>query len=249
MPSDLQDLIAVVRSNLGNVKWRDFVRNAVAASKVAEYCYCPAKITNMKLLGEIKTPIMIEGSELHEQQAQELLSQMRLKKVKAPKTVLDALVFDYAQVAHATAHHSSIANGEKSVMYISILPELGCIGLPDLIDCSTGSPVVVEKKFVGRIPSQVWSDNELQLAIYMLSVEKLGFKSVHGVLEYHQRAGDSVKRVEIRLDKRLRKKVRDTVKAVRGLIEKNEEPIPTTNPNQCRSCRYVDKCRWRALGV
>jgi CRISPR/Cas system-associated exonuclease Cas4 (RecB family) len=239
----------MVQSKLSSVKWKDFLAHAVAASKVAEYCYCPAKITNMKLLEEIKTPIMIEGSELHERQAQELLSHMRLKKVKGPKTVLDALVFDYAQIAHATASRSTIVNGEKSVMYLSILPELGCIGLPDLIDCSTGNPVVVEKKFVGRIPSQIWPDNELQLAIYMLSVEKLGFRFVHGVLEYHERAGDSIKRVEIRLDKHLRKKVKDTVKAVRGLIEKNEEPIPTTNPNQCRSCRYVDKCRWRALGV
>ena len=75
-------------SRIRNVKWRDFVRNAVGASIVAEYCYCPAKITNMKLLGEIKTPIMIEGSKLHEQEAQELLSHMRLRKVKAPKTLL-----------------------------------------------------------------------------------------------------------------------------------------------------------------
>jgi CRISPR/Cas system-associated exonuclease Cas4 (RecB family) len=239
----------MVQSSLRSVKWKDFLAHAVAASKVAEYCYCPAKITNMKLLGEIETPIMIEGSKLHENEAQEALSHMRLKKVKAPKTVLDALVFDYAQVARATVSRSSIVNGEKSVMYISILPELGCIGLPDLIECSTGRPVVVEKKFVSRIPSQIWPDNELQLAIYMLIVERLGFKSVYGVLEYHERQGNSIKRVEIRLDKQLRKKVKDTVRAVRGLIEKDEEPIPTTNPNQCRSCRYVDKCRWRALGV
>ena len=236
-------------SQMRNVKWRNFLKNAVAASKVAEYCYCPAKITNMKLLGEIKTPIMIEGSELHEQEAQELLSHMRLKKVKAPKTLLDAIMFDYAQVAHATANRSTLVNSDNSRMYLSILPELGCIGVPDLIDCSTGKPTVIEKKFVGRIPSQMWPDHEMQLAIYMLSVERLGFKIVHGVLEYHERAGDSVKRVEIRLNKQLRKKVSDTVKAVRSLIEKNEEPIPTTNPNQCRSCKYVDKCRWRALGV
>ena len=236
-------------SKLHKVKWKDFVKNAVGASIVAEYCYCPAKITNMKLLGEIKTPIMIEGSKLHETEAQELLSHMRLRKVKAPKTLLDALVFCYAQVKNAMITHSLLVNADKSVMYRSILPELGCIGLPDLIDCSTGKPIVVEKKFVRMIPSSIWPDHELQVAIYMHSVEKLGFKSVHGILEYHQRDGDEVKHLEVQLDKTLRKKIRDTVKAVRALIEDDEEPIPTTNPNKCRACKYVATCKWRALGV
>jgi CRISPR/Cas system-associated exonuclease Cas4 (RecB family) len=239
----------MVRPQLQNVKWRDFLTNAVGAANVAEYCYCPAKITNMKLLGEIKTPIMIKGSELHEEEAQEILSHMRLRKVRAPKTLLDVLVFDYAQLKHAAASRSSLVNAEKSIMYYSILPELGCIGVPDLIDCTTGKPVVVEKKFVARIPARIWPDHELQLAIYMLSVERLGFKSVLGVLEYHQRGSDSVRRIEIKLDRRIRKNVKDTVIAVRRLIEKDEAPIPTTNPNQCRPCKYVPKCPWRVLGV
>lgn len=238
-----------VRSKLHRIKWKDFLTNAVAASKVAEYCYCPAKISNMKILGEIKTPIMIEGAELHEEEAHELLSHMRLKKVKAPKTLLDALAFNYAQVKQATASRHSLVNGEKTIMYFSILHELGCIGISDLIDCTSGTPTVIEKKFVGRIPSRAWPDHELQLAIYMLSVERLGFKSVLGTLEYHHRLSDEVKRIEIKLDDQLRKKVKETVVAVRGLIEKDEEPIPTMNPNQCRACTYVDKCKWRPLGV
>jgi CRISPR/Cas system-associated exonuclease Cas4 (RecB family) len=242
-------MIVMAPSKARDVKWRDFLKNAIAASKVAEYCYCPAKITNMKLLGEIKTPVMIEGSELHENEAQELLSHMRLRKVKAPKTLLDALLFCYAQIKNATINRSILVNADKSIMYRSILPELGCIGLPDLVDCSTGKPVVVEKKFVRMIPSQVWPDHELQLAIYMLSVEKLGFKSVQGILEYHQRDGDSTKRLEVKLNGPLRKKVRDTVRAVRGLIERDETPIPTTNPNQCRPCKYAAKCQWRVLGA
>jgi len=221
----------------------------VGAAKVAEYCYCPAKISNMKILGEIETPIMIEGAELHEEEAQELFSGMRVKKVKTPKTLLDALTFVYAQVRDAKANRQLLVNGEETIMYYSILPELGCIGVPDLIDCTTGTPTVVEKKFVGRIPSGIWPDHELQLAIYMLSLERLGFKSVRGRLEYHQRESDEIKQVELKLDPQLRKKVRDTVKAVRGLIENDEEPIPTTNPNQCRACAYVDNCKWRALGV
>ena len=231
------------------MKWKDFLRKSVAASKVAEYCYCPAKISNMKILGEIQTPIMIEGSELHEEQAQELLSQMHVKKVKAPRTILDALAFVHAQVTDANANRYSLVNGDETIMYYSILPELGCIGVPDLIDCTTGAPIVVEKKFVGRIPSRIWPDHELQLAIYMLSLERLGFKSVRGRLEYHHRESDEIKRIEMKLDRHLRKKVKDTVKAVRGIIEKDEEPIPTTNPNQCRACVYVDECKWRAVGV
>jgi hypothetical protein len=73
-------------------------------------------------------------------------------------------------------YSSMLVNSDNSDMYYSILPELRCIGLPDLIDHSYGRPVVVEKKFEGTTPDLIWLDHELQLAIYMVSVERLGIK-------------------------------------------------------------------------
>jgi CRISPR/Cas system-associated exonuclease Cas4 (RecB family) len=190
---------------------------------------------------------MIEGAKLHEEQAQELLSQMQLRKVKAPETVVDALVLDYAAVKHAIASRSCLVNSEEGTMYASILPELGCVGITDLVDCSNGSPVVVEKKFVSTIPYRPWPDQELQLAVYMLSLERIGFSPTHGVLEYHQRGTDNQKRFEVCLDDYLRKKIENTIEAVRAIIERDEAPIPTKKVAKCRACKYVKECRWKLV--
>ena len=230
---------------LRKIKLNDFLKSAVSASIVGEYWYCAAKISNQKRLGKIKTPMMIEGTQLHEEQAKEVLSQLQLRKVKAPETLLDALVFNYAAVKHAIAGKSILVNSEKSVMYLAILPELGCVGIPDLIDCSTGSPVVVEKKFVGRLPYRPWLDQELQLAVYMLSLEKIGFNPTYGILDYFLRETDDKRRFEVRLDNYLRQKIDGTIKSVRGLIERGEEPIPTKKPRKCQVCEYANACQWR----
>ena len=230
---------------LRKVKLTDFIKNAVGASIVGEYWYCAAKISNQKLLGKIKTPIMIEGAELHEEQAKEALSQLELRKVKAPETLLDALVFNYAAVKRAIARKSCLVNSEKSVMYLAILPELGCIGVPDLIDCSSGSPIVVEKKFVSNLPYRPWPDQELQLAVYMRSLEKIGFNPSHGILDYFLRGTDQGKRFEVPLNDYLRLKISDTVRTVRGLIEGGKEPIPTRKPRKCQACEYAKMCQWK----
>jgi CRISPR/Cas system-associated exonuclease Cas4 (RecB family) len=234
-------------SVLASIKLRDFKKNAVGASVVGEYWYCAAKISNMKIHGEIKTPIIIEGAILHEEQAQELLSKMKLRKVKTPETLLDALVFFHKRVKDAMAARSCLVNSEKGTMYLAILPELGCIGRPDLIDCSGGSPVVVEKKYVGRIPHRPWPDEEVQLAVYMLSLERLGFNPSHGILEYNQRNTGDRRHFEVQLNGHLRKKVLTTVETVRGLVQRDEEPIPTKKPTKCRACKYLSDCRWRVI--
>ena len=55
-----------------------------------------------------------------------------------------------------------------------------------LVDCKEGTPVVVERKkrILGNIPSEPWENHKLQLAIYMLSLERIGLNPEFGVLEY-----------------------------------------------------------------
>ena len=233
-PADLKDL-----------KLKDFLEHSVAASDIAQYGYCPATITNMLAIGRIKTPVMLEGSRLHEQDAQTILSGMRLKKVKVPETLLELLATMHTVVKKAMKKGSPLVNSDETKMYWAILPELGCIGFPDLVDCKSGAPVVVErkKKILGTIPSEPWENDKLQLAIYMLSLERIGLKPEFGVLEYVKPATGESRRFEVSLDQGLRKKTLEAVEAVKGLI-KGQTPIPTNNRHKCERCKFRDKCKW-----
>ncbi len=231
-----------------NLKLKDFLQHSVAASDIAEYGYCPATITNMLAIGKIKTPVMLEGSKLHEQDAQKILSGMRLEKMKVPETLLELLATMHIVVKNAMKKRSSLVNSDETRMYWAILPELGCIGFPDLVDCRNGTPVVVERKkrILGNIPSEPWENHKLQLAIYMLSLERIGLKPEFGVLEYVKPATNESRRFEVRLDEELRRKTLDAVEVVKGLIE-GQKPVPTTNRHKCEHCNFADKCQWSLI--
>jgi CRISPR/Cas system-associated exonuclease Cas4 (RecB family) len=235
--------------HLATLKLRDFLENSVAASDIAEYAFCPATITNMLELGKIRTPIMLEGSKLHEEDAQKILSGMRLKKVKAPETLIELLAAMYIQVKTAMKRRSSLVNSDETKMFWAVLPELGCIGFPDLIECKSGIPVVVErkKKITARIPSEPWESDKLQLAIYMLSLERIGLNPEVGALEYVKPATQESRRFEVHLNQELRKRTLDAVEAVKGII-RGEKPIPTNNRHKCERCKFGDKCKYSLVG-
>jgi CRISPR/Cas system-associated exonuclease Cas4 (RecB family) len=237
------------QTDLARLKLKDFLEHSVAASDIAEYAYCPATITNMLELGKIRTPVMLEGSKLHEEDAQKILSGMRLRKVKVPETLIELLAAMHIVVKNAMKKRSSLVNSDETRMYWAVLPELGCIGFPDLVDCKSGTPVVVErkKKITARIPSEPWENDKLQLAIYMLSLERIGLNPESGVLEYVKPATQESRRFEVHLNQELRKRTLDAVEAVKGLI-KGEKPIPTNNRRKCERCKFGDKCKWSLVG-
>ena len=234
--------------NLTNLKLKSFLKQSVAASDLAEYGYCPATITNMLATGKIRTPIMVEGSRLHEKDAQKILSGMRLRKMKTPETVIELLALMQIAVKKAVKARSSLVNSDEAKMYWAILPELGCVGFPDLVDCSSGTPVIVERKkrILGGIPTEPWQNHELQLAIYMLSLERIGLKPKFGVLEYVKPATGESRCFEVRLSDELRERTLEAVEAVKGLV-KGQKPIPTSNRRKCEHCRYEDKCQWSLI--
>ena len=190
------------------MRLKEFLKHSVAASDLAEYGYCPATITNMLAIGKIKSPVMLEGSRLHEQDAQKILSGMRVKKVKVPETLIELLATMHVVVKNAIKKRTFLVNSDETKMYWAILPELGCIGFPDLVDCKNGTPVVVERKkrILGNIPIEPWENHKLQLAIYMLSLERIGFKPKFGVLEYVKPATNETRKFEVRLNEELRRK-------------------------------------------
>ena len=70
-------------AGLKKVGWHDFAKSALPASTLAEYWFCPAKICNKMRQGSIETPQTVAGSQIHEEEAQDVLKKLGpLKKVK-----------------------------------------------------------------------------------------------------------------------------------------------------------------------
>jgi hypothetical protein len=119
------------------------------------------------------------------------------------------------------------------------------VGLPDEVDCKNQEyPIVVERKYVSRFPASPWLDHCVQTCVYIMGLVALGFSQTYGVVSYH--SGDSERRFEIRLDKRLEEKVRSAACEVPSILRRETEPKATANPNKCRVCEYRVICKWRA---
>ena len=148
-------------------------------------------------------------------------------------------------LASALKARQVLANSEENILFRCIVPETGLIGLPDIADCRNGKqPVLVETKTTGRLPTEPWMDNRIQMGVYLIGLERLSYHPEHGILEYRLRSDSSAReRFEIQLDTNLRQTIQETTEAVLGLL-KGQEPIPCNNPRKCASCGYRDSCPW-----
>jgi CRISPR/Cas system-associated exonuclease Cas4 (RecB family) len=179
--------------SLKEIGWRDFARSALPASTIAEYWFCPAKICNKMRQGSIETPQTVVGSQIHEEEAQEVLKKLGpLKEVKI-ESLFDAMMHSRLNLASALEARQILANSEKNVLFRCIVPETGYIGLPDIADCRDGKqPVLVEIKTTGRLPTEAWMDNRIQMGVYLVGLERLSYHPEHGIIEYRLRPdGDS----------------------------------------------------------
>jgi CRISPR/Cas system-associated exonuclease Cas4 (RecB family) len=234
-------------NSLKKIKWSDFVKSALPASTIAEYWYCPVKIYNKIRLGDIKTPNTIAGSQIHEEEAQEVLKQLGpMKKVKI-QSLFDAMLHSYRNLTIALKEKQILANSEKSILFRCIVPETGYIGLPDIADCINGKqPILVEVKTTGRIPKEVWMSHRIQIGVYIIGLERLSLKPEYGIVEYVLRTDSSIReRFEVRMDNSLRKTIQETSEQVLGILS-GKEPVPCNNPRKCSSCGYQDSCHWNA---
>ena len=230
------------------VKWTDFKKHALPAHVLSEYWYCAPKIYVKKLVGEIETPLIIQGRKLHEQEAIEVIEKIGpFKRVPEPETVFDVLAFIFIAISMALRERKIIANSEEHILCPLVLP-FGVVGVPDKVDCSNGEPIIVETKYKSKLPGKPWPDHELQLATYILGLETLGFTPPYGILRYVKREDpNQEKSFRIELNDCLRRKIEHTAESVRRILEGSEEPIPPKYPNKCRSCysKYREACRWK----
>lgn len=158
------------------VSFRDYARRSIPVSLLAESIYCEAKVSNRHELGEIETPILLEGRRLHEQDAKKALRKFGPTKKAKVVTLEDALLLSYTNVALALRKRRMIANSEKKKRFISIIPDHGILGFPDFVDCKDGkSPIIIEQKNCKRIPTSPWPDHQIQVVAYSMSLEVLGF--------------------------------------------------------------------------
>lgn len=232
-----------------DLSFREYVRHSIPVSLLADSVYCEAKVANKQMLGEIETPILLEGRELHEQDAKKALRKFGPTKKAKVITVEDALLLSYANVALALRKRKLIANSEKKRLFVSLIPDHGIIGFPDFVDCKNGeSPIIIESKNTQRLPTTPWLDNQIQVVAYSMSLEVLGFTPPYAVLEYVTRdeARDKCT-FEIPLTAELKKQTIEIAGNVLAILQGKRDPRPTTNPNKCRPCAYVSKCKWSSL--
>jgi CRISPR/Cas system-associated exonuclease Cas4 (RecB family) len=159
------------------------------------------------------------------------------------------MLLSYRNIKRALARKKVLANARERVLFMTILPEFGILGIPDSLDCSDGrNPIIVETKTRDVFPKQPWADHELQVVIYMMGLERLGFSPAHGILEYVKRNDlKERKKHTILLNNSLRQKAISTAKTVVNLLAEKEEPIATKNPNKCVPCRFNESCRWKPI--
>ena len=157
------------------------------------------------------------------------------------------MLLSYANIRLALSKKKILANTKERLLCMTILPELGIFGKPDSVDCRNGKvPIIVETKTTQRFPGRPWPDNRLQVGLYSMGLERLGFNPSYAIIDYVIR-GNLKKREhhKVHLNDRLREKAVSTTKKVIDLLLEKEEPIPTKNPRKCVPCVFCKSCTWK----
>ncbi|KAF0191026.1 MAG: putative RecB family exonuclease [Gammaproteobacteria bacterium] len=119
---------------------------------------------------------------------------------------------------------------------------LGLAGKADVVEFHAGDvPYPVEYK---HGPRRSKEHDDLQLAAQAMCLEEMtGKKVTHGAIYHHS----SRRRREVEITDELRKKVEETVMAVRALLKSGVLP-PPVNDERCRHCSLSEICQPQTLG-
>jgi len=222
----------------------------VPVSSIAEQYYCEYKLENEFALGEIPTEAKDSGTALHA----ELIPTEKITKEEFARLV------------------------ERKEPSIAMLPVWGLagglkvVGEPDHTIWSEGRPLwVVELKTTKGDPTPLWEDQENQVRIYGMLLERMGFDCSRMRLAVVRLKSDELTEEEKRewilrvskallegkvqdLEKRHPAKMKvhllkhevgraeNAVAAKAGYWLVNREPIPSSSVGKCRACEYNDSC-------
>jgi CRISPR-associated exonuclease Cas4 len=112
---------------------------------------------------------------------------------------------------------------------------LGLVGKADTVEFVGGVPYPVEYKVGAR---KAGGHDEVQLAAQALCLEEmLGVPVPRGALYYHAARA----RHEVVIDEALRRRVEETVAAIRAMLAGGTLP-PAPNDSRCPRCSLIDSC-------
>ena len=222
----------------------------VAVSSIAEQYYCEYKLVNQFALGEIPTETKDSGTALHD----ELMPTERITKEEFARLV---------------------GEKEPSMAVLGVWgPAAGLkvVGVPDHIIWSEGRPLwVVELKTTKGDPAPLWEDQENQVRIYGLLLERMGFdcsrmrlavvRLKSGELTDEEKRewilkvseallGGKAEELERRYLGRMKvhllehesKRAEEAVAAKAGYWLQQREPASSSSVGKCRACEYNSSC-------
>lgn len=230
---------------LSDIEWREFAKRSLSASLLAEHNYCAAKVYNKRELGEVETPLTLAGTEIHEQELGKIVKSMGPSKAVQLKTLLDAMALSLKNIKLALKRKRALANSGERKFALMIIPELGLYGLPDIVDASDGEqPIIIDIKTTNKLPERPWFNDKLQVAVYVMGLQRLGFQSKYGILRYQLRNDkNQTREFRVDVDESLKQHVVDAMKDILRIIN-GGEPIPTDKKNKCIPCGYRNSCKW-----
>ena len=222
----------------------------VPVSSIAEQYYCEYKLENEFALGKVPTEAKESGTALHE----ELMPTERISRE------------EFADL---------VGGKEPSLAVLGVWgPSSGLklVGTPDHIIWSEGRPIwVVELKTTKGDPAPLWEDQENQVRIYGLLLEKMGFdcskmqlavvRLKSGELsddekkDWIQRVSGALlegktKWLEVRYPGKMKvhllrhepSKAEGAIASKAGYWLGTREPVPSLSVGKCRACEFGPSC-------
>ncbi len=118
----------------------------------------------------------------------------------------------------------------------------GLVGKADIVEFEhDGSPYPVEYKHGSCHKSgDIAACDDIQLAAQALCLEEMTGRKVAESAVYYAR---SKRRRLVVIDDALRERVRETIHAVRRMLDDGTLPPPTDDRRRCRGCSLVERCQ------
>ena len=222
----------------------------VAVSSIAEQYYCEYKLENEFVEGEVPTEAKESGTSLHD----ELMPTERMSRE------------EFAEL---------VERKEPSLAVLGVWGPSGrlkIVGVPDHVIWAEGRPLwVVELKTTKGDPTPLWDDQENQVRIYGLLLERMGFdcskmqlavvRLKSGELDEDEKKRWIVEvsgallegktkwlearhpgRMKVHLLSHEPAKAEGAVASKAGYWLEEREPASSTSVGKCRACEYSSTC-------
>jgi len=221
----------------------------VGASTIGQQFYCEAKVENEYTLGEIPTESKEIGSGLHD----EIFAMEKLER--------EDLIRHIERDPSLTASFGLQAK----------VGELRVAGIPDAVIFETGRPKwIIELKTTRGDPTRLWRDQVIQMRVYGLLLERMGFdcstltlalirmkqagalnpdeKSALlplirlALLDQKTSALEAKHQMKFFLVPHVASEAENAIIWAQDYWLRRREAIPTTSEGKCRSCEFNDVC-------